>query len=232
MSIAQRLESVRARLFAACEAAGRDPDQVRLIAVSKTKPASAIREAYAAGQRDFGENYAQELRDKAAELSDLPGIRWHFIGHLQRNKVKYTTHARSFRIHAVDSVKLGTEIAKRGPGTGVLVEVNVAGEASKSGVPYAEALDLCAALHALDGVELCGLMCIPPADDQADRWFARMAELQARGLAQGLPVSELSMGMSGDFEQAIAHGASWVRVGTAIFGARNPVKAALGALRG
>ncbi len=232
MSIAQRLETVRARLGAACDSGGRDPDQVHLIAVSKTKPASAIREAYAAGQRDFGENYAQELRDKAAELADLPGIRWHFIGHLQRNKVKYATNAKAFRVHAVDSVKLAEEIARRGPGTGVLVEVNVAGEASKSGVPYEQALALCAELHALADVDLRGLMCIPPADDQPDHWFARMAQLQAVGQARGLPLDELSMGMSGDFEQAVARGATWVRVGTAIFGSRNPVKAVVGALRG
>ena len=228
MSIAERLGTIRSRIDAACRAAGRDPSEVRLVAVSKTKPLGDIQQAYEAGQRDFGENYAQELRDKAAAL-DLPGLRWHFIGHLQRNKVKYVVAADA-AIHAVDSLKLAREIAKRGPGSAVLVEVNVGAEASKSGVPYGEALGLCHEIHALEGVELRGLMCIPPQGDVAA--FSRMAALADRGRAEGLPLQELSMGMSGDFESAIAHGATLIRVGTAIFGARNPVKAVIGAVRG
>jgi len=229
LSISERIATIRSRVDAACLAAGRDPGEVRLVAVSKTKPASAIREAYAAGHRDFGENYAQELRDKALELADLPDIRWHFIGHLQRNKVKYVVGAQA-AIHAVDRLKLAKEIAKRGPGSAVLVEVNVGGEASKSGVAIGEALGLCRGIHALDGVELRGLMCIPPPGES--QGFERMAALAAEGRAEGLPLDALSMGMSGDFEDAIAHGATLIRVGTAIFGARNPVKSVLGALKG
>lgn len=227
--IAERLQTIRSRIDAAALEAGRQPSDVRLVAVSKTKPIEDIRVAYAAGQRDFGENYAQELRDKAAALADLPGIRWHFIGHLQRNKVKYVVKAFA-TIHAVDSVKLAREIAKRGPGCGVLVEVNVGDEGSKSGVPVRDALELARELHALEHVELGGLMCIPPPGDT--RAFSTMAELAREGRAEGLPLSELSMGMSEDFEAAIAHGATLIRVGTAIFGSRSPVKSVIGALRG
>lgn len=228
--IADRLQSIRARMDAACVAAGRDPSTVRLIAVSKTKPADRIREAYAAGQRDFGENYAQELRDKAVELADLDELRWHFIGHLQRNKVKYVANAGAELVHAVDSLKLGAEIAKRQPGASVLVEVNVGGEGSKHGVAPEQALELAAALQGLEGLTCAGLMCIPPPD-ASEASFAQMARLFETG-RETLPFTELSMGMSSDFEVAIAHGATLVRVGTAIFGARNPVKAVLGALKG
>ena len=229
MSIPERLAGIRSRIDAACVSAGREPSEVRLVAVSKTKPGSDIRAAYAAGQRDFGENYAQELRDKAVELADLPDVRWHFIGHLQRNKVKYVVGAKA-SIHAVDSVKLAKEIAKRGPGTRVLVEVNVGGESSKSGVPSSDALALAHQLNGMDGVELRGLMCIPPPGDTDA--FRAMAALAAKGRAEGLPLSELSMGMSSDFEDAVAHGATLIRVGTAIFGARNPVKSVVAALKG
>ncbi|MCP4804238.1 MAG: YggS family pyridoxal phosphate-dependent enzyme [Proteobacteria bacterium] len=229
--IPDRLRAIRSRIDAACVAAGRDPADVRLVAVSKTKPSSMIREAYAAGQRDFGENYAQELRDKAAELVDLTELRWHFIGHLQRNKVKYVAKASAQLVHAVDSVKLGMEIAKRQPGASVLVEVNIGGEQSKHGVTPADTLALAGELDALPGLTCAGLMCIPPPGSGPES-FAALGELFAAGQAQGLPFTELSMGMSGDFEDAIAHGATLVRVGTAIFGARNPVKSLVGALKG
>lgn len=231
MSIAERLHGIRSRIDAACRAAGRDPSSVRLVAVSKTKPAAMIREAYAAGQRDFGENYAQELRNKAAELGDLSELRWHFIGHLQRNKVKYVAGAGAEIVHAVDSVKLGKEIAKRHPGSAVLVEVNIGSESSKHGVQADQALALATELQALEGLTCAGLMCIPPPGSGAAS-FASLQALFETGKARGLPFTELSMGMSGDFEQAIAHGATLVRVGTAIFGARNPIKAVVGAVRG
>lgn len=219
MTIAQRLSAIRDRMDAACVAAGRSPSDVQLIAVSKTKPDAMILEALAAGHTAFGENYAQELRDKAQSIED-PRVQWHFIGHLQRNKVRYVA-GRTALIHAVDSVRLGAEINKRSPAVQpVLVEVNVGGEASKSGVPADQALALCAELHAMERLDVQGLMTIPPASGDPGPLFAHLASLAEQGRAQGLPLKHLSMGMSGDFETAIAHGATLVRVGSAIFGAR------------
>jgi len=227
VSIAENLRAIEARIVSACEAAGRDPSTVRLLAVSKTKPDAAVQEALDAGQRAFGENYAQELRDKAKAFADAdPAPEWHFIGHLQRNKVKYAV-GKAALIHAVDSTRLATAIGERaaraGLEQGVLVEVNVGGEASKSGVPPEEALALCAAIEDIEGVAVKGLMTIPPfQEDPADvaPFFDRLAALAAEGRARGLPLTELSMGMSHDFEVAVAHGATIIRVGTAIFGAR------------
>jgi len=227
MSIAENLAAIQARVTRACEVAGRDPSSVRLLAVSKTKPESAIHEALAAGQRAFGENYAQELRDKVAAFAEVdPAPEWHFIGHLQRNKVKYAV-GKAALIHAVDSEKLARAIGERAARGGltqaVLVEVNVGGEDSKSGVAPEAALALCEAIQSMDGLTLRGLMTIPPyREDPADvaPFFSRLSALAAEGRAQGLPLDELSMGMSHDFEVAIAHGATLVRVGTAIFGAR------------
>lgn len=224
--IAQRLAAVKARVEAACVAAGREPAEVQLIAVSKTRPLSDVLHAAAAGQQHFGENYAQELRDKGAEqdaLTDCPPLQWHFIGHLQRNKVRYVS-GRAALIHTVDSLRLAKEIGKRAEAPqGVLVQVNVGDEAAKSGAPIEEALGLCEAVAELPGVALRGLMCIPPACETAERvapYFQRLAELAEAGRARGLPLTELSMGMSSDFEVAIRHGATLVRVGTAIFGRR------------
>ncbi len=224
--IAGRLAAVEARVAAACAAAGRERSEVRLLAVSKTKPAALIRAALDAGQRDFGENYAQELRDKARAFEGAaPAPRWHFIGHLQRNKVKYVV-GRAALLHAVHSLRLGEAIGRRAGGhpQAVLVEVNVGGEASKSGVRPAEALGLCEALAAVEGVSVRGLMAIPPRrEDPADAapFFRELAALAAEGRRRGLALTELSMGMSHDFEVAIACGATIVRVGTAIFGARD-----------
>lgn len=213
MSIAANLGGITARL----------PPSVTLIAVSKTRPAEAVREALAVGQVHFGENYAQELRDKADEVGKGPI--WHFIGSLQRNKVKYVV-GRASLIHDVDSFALAEEIGKRSGHrpTGILVGVNM-GESQKSGVAPAEALDLCKAVMALPGVQLRGLMTIPPATDDpegATPFFAELADLAARGRAAGLPLTELSMGMSHDWPVALRHGATMIRVGTAIFGARAP----------
>ncbi|MFN7146092.1 MAG: YggS family pyridoxal phosphate-dependent enzyme [Myxococcota bacterium] len=222
MSIAENLDTVRATLRDACVAAGRPVESVRLVAVSKIQPVDAIRAAIAAGQVDFGENYAQELRDKA-DLVTEP-VRWHFIGALQRNKVKYVV-GRASLVHDVDSFALAEEIGKRSGAnpTGILLGVNIGEEPQKSGVLPAEALDLCKRVTTLPGVVLRGLMCIPPAvetPEQAAPWFAALADLAARGRAEGLPLDELSMGMSHDYAVAIRHGATLVRVGTAIFGAR------------
>ncbi len=230
-SIEARLASVRARIDQACAAHGRDPSEVTLVAVSKMKPPEAIREAMAAGQLAFGENYAQQLRDKARELGVGPAIaggpalpEWHFIGPLQRNKVKYVVGTAAL-IHAVDSEKLGRAIAKRSGDrpSDILVQVNIGLEDSKSGVTPEQALELCHTLHAMAGLRLRGLMCIPPwglGEQAARRWFSGMAALQAEGVAQGLPLELMSMGMSDDYELAIEYGATHVRVGTAIFGAR------------
>jgi pyridoxal phosphate enzyme (YggS family) len=198
----------------------RVPAGVTLVAVSKTRPPADIRAALAAGHLHFGENYAQELRDK---FESCPGARWHFIGALQRNKVKYVV-GRAELVHDVDSLALAEEIGKRSLPrvTGVLVGVNF-GEAQKSGVGTRDALELCEQIARVPGVQLRGLMCIPPlapGPEAAAPYFAELAELAARGRARELPLAELSMGMSQDWEVAIRHGATLVRVGTAIFGAR------------
>lgn len=224
MSITERLGHVRDGIREACVAAGRDPDEVKLVAVSKTFPAEAIREAYAAGQRDFGESYAQELRDKAAELVDLADLRWHYIGRLhQRNKAKYVAPV-AWRVHALESADEARALIERADGPiRALLAVNVGGEETKGGVPPEVALDRCAQLHELDGLALCGLMTLPPWRDDPEQvgpFFARLAALATEGRARGLPLTELSMGMSHDYAVAIRHGATWVRVGTAIFGGR------------
>lgn len=207
-SIAENLARVRAGI----------PPGVTLVAVSKTQPAGAIREAYAAGQRDFGENYAQEWREKADALSDLPELRWHFIGALQTNKVKYLA-GRVHAIHTVDRVELAREISKRflakGGAARVFLEVNTGGEASKAGCPPGEAPALAEAVRALPGVELVGLMAIPPPAGDPRPHFRLLRALRDR-----LGLRELSMGMSADFGIAIEEGSTLVRVGTAIFGER------------
>ena len=223
--IAQRLEKVRARIRDAAVAAGRPPQSVKLLAVSKTKPASAIRAAYAAGQRDFGENYVQELAQKASELEDLSELRWHFIGHLQRNKVKNVVHYAS-AIHTVDSVRLVGELAKRTPPERaplpILVEVNVGGEAQKSGVAPEGLSEVLDAIDQAENLALKGLMTVPPwSEDPEDarQYFDALVALRdGQGGATRLP--ELSMGMTADLEQAVHAGATWVRIGTAIFGPR------------
>ncbi|HZY04350.1 MAG TPA: YggS family pyridoxal phosphate-dependent enzyme [Anaeromyxobacteraceae bacterium] len=213
MTVAERLARLRAVI----------PPGVTLLAVSKAQPAEAVREAYAAGQRHFGENYVQEWRDKAEALSDLPGLAWHFVGSLQTNKVKYLV-GRVALVHTVDRLELAREISRRssqrGVATAVLLEVNVAGEASKSGCPPAEVPALAEAVRALPGLDLRGLMCIPPAEGDPRPHFRTL-----RGLRDRLGLAELSMGMSGDYLAAIEEGATVVRVGTAIFGERPPRRA-------
>jgi hypothetical protein len=209
-TVAERLAGVRAAL----------PPSVTLVAVSKTQPAQAIREAYAAGQRDFGENYAQEWREKADALADLADLRWHFIGGLQTNKVKYLA-GRVHAIHTVDREELAREISRRFGQKGAVVrlflEVNVGGEATKGGCAPADVPRLAAAVRALPGVELVGLTCIPPPEDDPRPHFRAL-----RALAEGLGLRELSMGMSADWPIAVAEGTTVVRIGTAIFGERPP----------
>jgi pyridoxal phosphate enzyme (YggS family) len=214
--IAQRLLDVKHRIAAT----GKD---VLLVAVSKTHPPEAIREAHAAGQRDFGENYVQELTEKAEALSDLEGICWHMIGHLQRNKVRLAVRHASV-IHTVDSIRLAEELGKRAETKlRIFVEVNVGGEAQKSGCKPAELSSLLDAVEDQDSLQLVGLMTVPPhtPDPAGSRpYFDRLVELRdSHGGKARLP--ELSMGMTHDLEHAIAAGATLVRVGTAIFGPRS-----------
>lgn len=235
-SIAENVAAVRARVDEAAARAGRRLEDVMLVAVSKTQPAEALREAYAAGLRDFGENYVQELVQKAEALAELRDLRFHAIGHVQRNKAKFLArHAAA--VHSIDSPDLARELARRlAAGEGerpprafgddarlpVLVEVNIADEPQKSGVaPEAVGL-LLESVEREPELRLAGLMCVPPFGDDPRSsvpHFEALAELRERhgGSAR---LRELSMGMTADFEHAIAAGATVVRVGTAIFGAR------------
>jgi hypothetical protein len=224
VSIAERLAEVRARIERAATVASRDPKSITLVAVSKTKDAAAITEAYEAGQRAFGENYAQELAAKSLSLKHLDQIEWHFIGHLQSNKAKViATHAHV--VHTIDSSSLARELGRRvqlleRPPLPVLIEVNVANEPQKHGATAVELGDVIEAVQREKGLALRGVMTIPPDDvDQAKSIFETLVSLRnLHGGANVLP--ELSMGMSQDFEIAIAAGATIVRVGTAIFGER------------
>ena len=218
MSIVERLETVRAEVRAAATASGRNPSSVTLIAVSKTAPVSAIEEAYAAGQRHFGESYPQELRDKAQQLPS--DIVWHFLGRLQRNKAKYVAPVAA-RVHAIDDLRtVEALVARASAPVNVLISVNTGVETQKGGVQSGDVLPLARTLHALEGCQLRGLMCIPPRSESPSPHFRLLADLAMRGQAEDLPLTELSMGMSADYPEAIAHGASWIRVGTAIFGER------------
>jgi len=224
--VSDQLEQVRQRIVAAASASGRAPGEVRLLAVSKTKPGAMIREAYAAGQRDFGENYLQELVRKAEELAELSDIRWHMIGHLQTNKAKLAARHASV-VHTVDSQRLAEALGQRRAELArplpVLIEVNIGGEAQKAGCAPNEVGELLTTIEREPWLELRGLMTVPPFSDDpaiAQRCFENLRALRdAHGGQQRLP--ELSMGMSDDLEQAIAAGATLVRVGTAIFGARS-----------
>ncbi len=225
MSVAEGLAAVRARIERAARAAGRLASDVKLIAVSKTKPPEAIREAYALGQRAFGENYAQELAVKAEALADLEGIEWHFIGHLQTNKAKIVAKCAHV-IHAVDTVVLAEELGRRAAKARsvpmpVLIEVNVGGEPQKAGALASELDEVMTAVKAQPSLELRGLMTMPPAGqaEAARRAFETLVLLRnLHGRAAVLP--ELSMGMSDDLEIAIHCGATYVRVGRSIFGER------------
>ncbi|MBI2392877.1 MAG: YggS family pyridoxal phosphate-dependent enzyme [Deltaproteobacteria bacterium] len=223
--IAENLADVRARIAAAAARAGRDPTSIQLLAVSKTKPAEAVAEAYAAGQRAFGENYAQELETKHAALAHLKDLDWHFVGRLQTNKAKVVAKIAKM-VHAVDGERLARELGKRAEGReaplDVLVEVNVGGEASKGGVAPGDLAPLLSAIEAIGSLRLRGLMSIPPPtpDAESSRRFHHLLRSirDAHGGPARLP--ELSMGMTDDLEVAIEEGATIVRVGTAIFGAR------------
>ena len=215
-------------MAAAAGAAGRDPSSIRLVAVSKTFPAQAVRDAYGAGQRDFGENRVQEALQKIGETADLT-IRWHLLGHLQSNKARKAGPAFAM-VQSVDSVeliqKLDVAAADAGQAPGLLIQVDLAGEATKFGVVPGEVPRLFEAAAACRAAHVVGLMTLPPVPDtpeDARPYFRRLRALKDEWLAAGVPASmlrELSMGMSGDFEVAIEEGATIVRVGTAIFGSR------------
>ena len=224
--IATNLQVVRQRIADAARAAGRPPEAVRLLAVSKTWPAGRVAEAAAAGQRAFGENYVQEGVDKIAALG-RDELEWHFIGPLQSNKTRPVAEHFAW-VHSLDRFKVAQRLAAQRPAgrppLQVCVQVNVSGEASKSGCAAAEAPALCRQVAALPGLRLRGLMAIPaPVDGFAEQRqaFARLRRLYDDLRRDGLDIDTLSMGMSHDLEAAVAEGATLVRIGTAIFGERN-----------
>jgi pyridoxal phosphate enzyme (YggS family) len=229
MTVAVRLAEVRARIDAAARGAGRDPSSIRLVAVSKTFPIDAVREAYAAGHRDFGENRVQEALEKIAAAADLD-LRWHLLGHLQTNKARKAAPAFAM-IQSLDSVdllrKLDAAAAESGRSTELLVQVDLAGEATKYGARPEEVPPIFEAASQCTAVRVVGVMTLPPIPDtpeDARPWFRQLQELRQQWLANGVPpamLQDVSMGMSGDFEVAIQEGATIVRVGTAIFGSRS-----------
>ena len=227
MSIESHLTEVQRRIDLAARAAGRDPATIRLVAVSKTRPAGDVDEARRAGQLVFGENYVQELVEKVKAVGEP--VEWHFIGHLQSNKVRQIAGLVSM-IHSVDRLSLAVEInrqwGKLCSCCDILVQVNISGEATKSGTSQEEALQLVRDISILPNLRIRGLMTMPPFfdDPEAARPFftelKRLSLLIEREQISGVEMLELSMGMSGDFEAAIQEGATLVRVGTSIFGVR------------
>ena len=225
--VTESYKAVDRRVCEAAARAGRDRQEIVLIAVSKTKPVELVLELADAGVKDFGENHAQELVQKYDVIHE--GINWHFIGHLQRNKVKYVV-GRACLIHSVSSMRLAEEInkesLKKGVVSDILMEVNIADEETKSGISEEEAEALLRQISTLPALRVKGLMAIaPPVEDPEEnrRYFRQMRELKEKFRTLGLPhvdLTELSMGMTGDFEVAIEEGATMVRVGTAIFGER------------
>lgn len=228
MEISDNMARVRERIAAACRRSRRQPEEVKLVAISKTVPPDFIRQAYEAGLRDFGENRVQEAKAKRPLVSDLT-VTWHLVGHLQSNKARAARELFHW-VHSVDSVRLAQKLDQAtlcgGDRLAVLLEVNLAAEQTKSGVPEAEVIQLAEQVGRLETVELRGLMAIPPLVDdpeQARPYFQRLRQIAREVEARNLPnvsMRELSMGMSNDFEVAIEEGATMVRIGTAIFGPR------------
>ena len=227
VAIAANLRAVRARVASACERVGRDPASVAIVAVTKRHPVAVLLVAAAAGIVDIGENYAQEMRDKRAELGAAARrFTWHFIGQLQRNKVKYVA-GNAALIHAVDSVAIAEDIVRHAERQKivqrVLLAVNTGGEAAKSGVAPDQAGAVLDALHALPGIVVAGLMTMPPFAEVAEDnrvYFRILAGLRRELASPTRPLSELSMGTTDDFEVAVEEGATLIRVGTALFGSR------------
>ena len=226
--IADRLAEVRSRIVAAARSAGRAPSSILLIAVSKTFPLDLVREAYVAGQRDFGENRVQEALQKIERAPDIE-VRWHLLGHVQTNKARKAAAAFA-TIHSVNSIellqKLDQAAVEAGAAPELLIQVDVAGEAAKFGAPPTDVPRLLEAAARLQTARVVGLMTLPPlpqTPEDARPWFRQLRDLREGWLESGVPRSmlrELSMGMSGDLEVAIQEGATMVRVGTAIFGRR------------
>ncbi len=226
--IESRLKLVKDRIKAVALSSGRDPKTVRLVVVSKTVPADRILAAIKAGVADLGENYVQEAREKIEVLGEEK-VSWHFIGHLQSNKAKYAVRLFDM-IHSVDSLKLAKELNKRAGAIGkvqkILVQVNISGEATKSGIETEQAVDLVRQIAPLENLDVSGLMTMPPyfnAPDKVRPYFRALKGLQDIIRKEGIAnvhMTELSMGMTGDFEAAIQEGATLVRIGTAIFGER------------
>lgn len=226
--IAENMKKVQDNIAQACHKAGRDSEEVTLIAVSKTKPIAMLQEAYRAGARDFGENKVQELMDKILMMPE--DVRWHLIGHLQRNKVKYIV-GKVFLIHSVDSLRLAEEISreavKKQVEVNILVEVNIAMEESKFGIGESEAMELVENISKLPGIRIKGLMTIAPfvEDSEQNRgYFHKMKQLAVdimRKNVDNVSMDILSMGMTGDYMVAVEEGATYVRVGTGIFGERD-----------
>jgi PLP dependent protein len=230
-TIPENLASVRSRIAAAARRAGRNPDEVMLVAVSKTFDADHVRAAWAAGQRDFGENKVQEAEQKIAATRDLDGARWHLIGHLQSNKVRKAVQLFDV-IHTVDSVELATRlericIEEHRDSLSIFVQVDLAGEETKSGIAEADLPKLVEYLRSCERLKFDGLMILPPFLDDPELmrpYFRSIRSIRDEFLNQGAFANskgELSMGMSGDYEVAIEEGATIVRVGTAIFGVRD-----------
>jgi pyridoxal phosphate enzyme (YggS family) len=220
-----RITEVRERVARAAAACGRSAQSVTVLAVGKAQPAQTLAAAARLGLKDFGESYLQEGLEKIAALHDY-ALTWHFIGRVQANKTRAIAESFAW-VHAVDRVKIAARLAAQrpyhAPPLNVCLQVNVAGELSKGGVEPAELPALAAAVAQLPRLKLRGLMCIPPQESEPVRqraWFAKVAALQAQLNAQGAALDTLSMGMSGDFEAAIAEGATLVRLGTILFGAR------------
>jgi PLP dependent protein len=229
MSVASNLASVQQRIASAARSVGRDPSSVRLIAVSKTFPIDAVRAAYAAGQREFGENQVQEGLQKIERSADL-SIRWHLLGHLQTNKARKA--ASSFAmVQSVDSIELLEKLDRAAEEAGctpeLLIQVDLAGETTKFGAPPPDVPRIFEAAASCRAARVVGLMTLPPLPETPEdgrTWFRQLRELQEGWRSSGVPdamLRELSMGMSGDFEVAIQEGATMVRVGTAIFGSRS-----------
>jgi len=215
---------VMEKIERAARRAGRDPAEIRLVAVSKTVESERIREAVEAGVKILGENYVQEAKKKIEEIGHP--VAWHFIGHLQSNKAKYAVHLFDM-IHSVDSLSLAEELNRRAEQVNrnvkVMVEVNISGEATKFGTDEGRVMELAKGITGLNQLSLEGLMTMPPYFDSAELsrpYFVELRRLREKLLREGIPVRELSMGMSTDFEVAIEEGATYVRVGTAIFGPR------------
>ncbi|WP_319410034.1 YggS family pyridoxal phosphate-dependent enzyme [uncultured Desulfosarcina sp.] len=223
-----RLDRINKRIADAATGCGRNPETIRLVAVSKTVKADRVAKAIDAGAVILGENYIQEAREKFNALIDRP-VQWHFIGHLQSNKAKYAVRMFDL-IHSVESIKLATaldkEAHKNGKVQDILIQVNISREETKSGITETGAVQLITQISGLEHVRIKGLMTMPPffdAPEQARPFFRQLARLRDRIAAHGIPgviMEELSMGMTGDFEVAIEEGATLVRIGTAIFGAR------------